>query len=137
MTEIQAKRLILRFFSKVNKKGPNECWEWTGSRNEQRYGQFWDGVRCIRAHRFIWELFIGSIPDGMYICHKCDNPSCCNPEHLFCGTQQDNIDDMYSKGRGRFRLGVGQTSYLNPANIPLIADYDDLSELRPSELGVI
>ena len=55
--------------------------------------------RSYKAHRFVWEQVNGPIPKGMNICHTCDVPSCCNPEHLFLGTQQDNVTDMINKGR--------------------------------------
>lgn len=95
-----------RFWSKVNKDGSipahmphlSKCWEWIAGRQTQGYGNFELNGSC-RAHRIAWELTYGGIPDGLWVLHKCDNPSCVNPEHLFLGTRQDNIDDMYAKGR--------------------------------------
>jgi hypothetical protein len=80
------------------------CWEWQGSK-KRGYGHTiigsrTDGTRkTVAAHRLSYETFVGPIPDGMEVCHKCDNPCCVNPEHLFVGTRQDNIDDREAKGR--------------------------------------
>lgn len=92
-----------RFWSKVNKTPT--CWLWTATRSRE-YGQFWkpDGTRIL-AHRMAWELTHGPIPDGLFVCHNCpggDNPLCVRPDHLFLGTQADNIRDMTSKGRHPF-----------------------------------
>ena len=76
------------------------CIEWTGAHNEYGYGILRVNRRNIRAHRATWELTNGPIPKGMVICHKCDNPPCCNVDHLFLGTLGDNSRDMASKGRG-------------------------------------
>lgn len=76
----------------------NQCWEWTAAKDRKGYGV----TRIIKktaAHRFAWIFPDYVIPDGMYILHSCDNPSCCNPKHLFLGTAQDNMDDKVKKGR--------------------------------------
>jgi hypothetical protein len=92
-----------RFWGKVN-KGPG-CWEWTAGKSTAGYGGFKvDGIQ-MKAHRFVWELVHGSIPDGMLVCHHCDNPGCVNPEHLFLGTPQDNMDDKVKKGRHKSPSG--------------------------------
>ena len=91
---------VTRFWSKVDQSGgPDACWNWT-DRCIRGYGhlQLGRGTK-IRAHRFSWELHFGSIPEGLFVCHTCDNPSCCNPSHLFLGTVQDNTADMVEKGR--------------------------------------
>lgn len=87
-----------RFWSKVNKDGDNGCWEWTGALNRHGYGSFWLD-KCVLAHRIAWRLANGPIPEGKLVMHSCDNRICCNPEHLFTGTNQDNMDDMVEKGR--------------------------------------
>lgn len=86
-----------RFWSKVNKTP--FCWEWTASLSHG-YGQFMMPNRKLnRAHRVAWILVFGSIPLGLHVLHKCDNRKCVNPNHLFLGTNQDNIIDRVSKNR--------------------------------------
>lgn len=88
-----------RFWNKVDKETESGCWEWVGSTR--------NGYGCIRpigvtkySHRVSWELHNGPIPDGLWVLHKCDNRKCVNPDHLFLGTNQDNVNDKMSKGRG-------------------------------------
>lgn len=100
-----------RFWAKVDRNGPihpvlqTACWLWTGARLVSGYGVFTSGPRKShefkRAHRVAYSLTYGFIPEGMEVCHRCDNPPCCNPSHLFAGSHQDNVDDMVSKGRNR------------------------------------
>jgi len=77
---------------------PNGCWEWMGSRTWDGYGRLRVGEKTYRAHRVSYELFNGPIQEGMFICHTCDNPSCVNPQHLFQGSNRDNILDAIAKG---------------------------------------
>ena len=88
-----------RFQSKVEKLGPNDCWEYTSGKFDNGYGQFWMSGRNWKAHRISWMLENGEIPGGILVCHTCDNPPCCNPNHLFLGTNSDNILDAVQKGR--------------------------------------
>lgn len=92
--------LAERFWAKVQ-KGPG-CWTWTGCRDDHGYGMFRPYGRkasARRAHRVAWELTHGPIPAGMFACHKCDNPQCVRPAHLFLGTPADNAHDRDKKGR--------------------------------------
>lgn len=78
---------------------PGACWVWTGA-TLKGYGQIGDAGVVKYAHRVAYELAFGPIPDGLMVCHRCDNPPCCNPDHLFTGTALDNVADMVGKGRG-------------------------------------
>lgn len=97
--EDQEKGLLRRFLNKINKT--DACWIWIGGRNRSGYGRFvvWNKNSQL-AHRFSWTLHKGLIMSGLDVLHKCDNPPCVNPEHLFLGTQADNNRDMRAKGRG-------------------------------------
>lgn len=77
------------------------CWNWTAGKDKDGYGRFAVPGRgsYLRAHRFSFELYVGAVPEGMLVLHRCDNPSCVRPDHLFLGVYQDNADDMVAKGR--------------------------------------
>ncbi len=88
-----------RFWSKVDVRGLEECWPWQASVIARGYGTFNFNGRVTTAQRVAWELTYGPIKEGMFICHHCDNPGCCNPAHLFEGTPSDNVQDAIAKGR--------------------------------------
>jgi hypothetical protein len=92
-----------RLRRRVQPGQPDECWEWPGARDKKGYGvlQYRSGgiTRGMKAHRIAWEAVNGPIPDGLCVCHHCDNPPCCNPAHLFLGTYTDNNRDRAAKGR--------------------------------------
>jgi len=90
---------IARFWSKVDRRGPDECWEWSGSKNPDGYGLFSLRGRGYRSHRVSWSIAHGGVPCGMHVCHHCDNPACVNTSHLFIGTNYDNMRDKVLKGR--------------------------------------
>ena len=99
-----------RFFEKVIPVPEAGCWLWTGAVDPKGYGRFLNTAtrRSVLAHRTSWELLRGPIPDGMFVCHKCDTPGCCNPDHLFLGTPSDNNADMTRKGRRNQPMPVTQ-----------------------------
>lgn len=95
-----------RFWQRVRRSHDDQCWEYAGHRHRQGYGyRRWRGKRTL-AHRLAWQLTHGAIPEGLDVLHRCDNPPCCNPKHLFLGTQLDNIKDMTTKNRQRAPRGA-------------------------------
>ena len=92
-----------RFEAKVIRT--DGCWEWTAGKFSTGYGAFKLSGRLQKAHRIAYELYVGKIPDGLCVCHRCDNPGCVRPDHLFLGTHADNARDKIDKGRGNQPLG--------------------------------
>ncbi len=97
-----------RFWAKVDRRGPDECWPFLGARDKKGYGRFRTGSKRdgsaenTPAHRVAWAIAFGAIPeDKPHVLHRCDNPPCQNPAHLFVGTNADNVADMDAKGRRR------------------------------------
>lgn len=91
--------MYARFWEKVEKT-EDGCWLWMFSLNKKGYGKYSIKNGWMFAHRFVWEITYGPIPDGMFVLHECDTPACCRPDHLFLGTHQDNMTDRAAKGRG-------------------------------------
>jgi len=97
--ELKRRPIEVRFHEAYTRKGEDECWLWEKSNSAKGYGQIRKNGKMTTAHRVAWELHNGPIPDGMCVLHKCDEPICVNPNHLFLGTLKDNFDDAVAKGR--------------------------------------
>lgn len=101
-----------RFFDKIDKT--ESCWNWTAGGRSNGYGAMKYNGKTIDTHRMSWMIHFGEIPDGLFVCHKCDNRNCVNPNHLFLGTNQDNMKDAFNKGR----LNMPTSSWFQKNNIP-------------------
>lgn len=95
--------------------GPHRCWPWMQGLDQDGYGLFRTPLSQLRAHRVAWLIHKGPIPDDLCVCHKCDNPKCCNQRHLFLATNQGNTQDKVNKGRSAF--GVKNGAYRMPERI--------------------
>lgn len=94
-----AKNALARYNRNVIRREDDECWGWRGTKDNDGYGSMGAFGVQTHAHRYSWLINFGAIPPGMFVCHKCDNPECTNPNHLFLGTPKDNIHDAMRKGR--------------------------------------
>lgn len=117
---------IARFWQKVDRRGPDECWEWTASTQAGGYGQFRVSRprRKVRAHIMAYQISKGPT-NGLLVCHSCDNPPCCNPQHLWLGTHDDNMKDAAAKKRFR---GHNMKGEANPRAILKIPDVQCIRE---------
>lgn len=98
---------LSRFMARVEFEPNTGCWLWTGAPGAGGYGVVQFGGRNQKAHRVSWALHNGEMPPpGVKLCHRCDTPACVNPEHLWPGSQRDNIADMVAKGRNRAPRGL-------------------------------
>jgi len=98
------------------KVGETGCWEWQGAKDRKGYGQVMIARKVVRTHRLMWQLAVGLIPAGLCVLHRCDCPPCCNPDHLFLGTDADNVADRVAKGRSA--TGVRSGRYTRPESTP-------------------
>jgi len=132
------KSLEERFWEKVNVRDDDECWEWLATKNQDGYGTFSLFKKDRKSHRVSWTLHYGDIPEGLCVCHHCDNPSCVNPNHLFLGTHRDNINDREKKGRNKLPLCKGEDhgiSKLKCDDVKKIRKLYKTGDYSQSELG--
>ena len=123
MIEITAEQAEF-FWAKVDIKSPRECWNWTAAKKPKGYGNVRINKSYLLAHRVAWELANFPIPDGFMVCHSCDNPSCCNPGHLFLGSARSNFTDMVKKGRDQLRKNkaIGERNVNSKLNAEKVAE---------------
>lgn len=108
------------FWSGVDRSlGAHNCWPWKRAKTSNGYGHMRLQGRIIKTHRIAYSLFFGEIPDRLDVLHRCDNPSCNNPSHLFAGTHLDNMRDMYSKGRRIAARGDATGLRVHPERAPM------------------
>ena len=124
-----------RFWDKIDKCCPNDCWEWTMGSTPKGYGQIRDSGRTLLAHRVSWALAHGPIPAGLCVLHHCDNPPCVNPTHLFLGTRTDNARDCGRKGRRPKGSAHGRAK-LTEADVRMIRTSDEKTSVLAKRLGV-
>jgi len=92
-------------WKRIDKRSEDECWEWKGAVSTNGYGAMSINCKDDSTHRIVYCEIFGTIPEGLFVLHHCDNPSCCNPNHLFLGTPKDNMKDRNQKGRGNVPRG--------------------------------
>lgn len=123
------------FYSWLEPNG--DCLEWSGGKHRQGYGLTFCPTfkKMVTTHRMAYELEFGDIPKDMHVLHKCDNPPCCNPEHLFLGTHQDNMDDMRQKGRKTGAIRKFKSTQLTEEQVLEIRRLYETGEYKMTELG--
>lgn len=88
-----------KLLANVDISAETGCWNWTAGKHPKGYGHIRSGGKIKAAHRVSYEIHCGTIEDGLHVCHRCDNPACINPDHLFLGSNVDNMADKIAKGR--------------------------------------
>jgi hypothetical protein len=107
---IETQEELERFEKYVQKDPVSGCWNWIGSCYGKGYGHFGIRGKIYPAHRIAYIWYVGTVPNGLFVLHECDNPPCVNPDHLFLGTHQNNVDDKCSKGCESHLYGVQNSS---------------------------
>jgi hypothetical protein len=111
-----------RFWSKVDVQEPDNCWNWKEAISNSGYGRIRINYKLYSSHRIAWEAINGPIPKGKMVLHKCDNKLCCNPAHLYCGTQKDNMHDKTVRYNGPYLGGEGRQPKLREDEVRLIRE---------------
>jgi hypothetical protein len=125
-----------RFEAKVERIPLAGCWLWTGAASKLGYGTVSVDGRKYNAHRFAWEAYRGAIPPGQCVLHRCDVPSCVNPDHLFLGSMKDNTRDMMKKGRDRFTGERNPSAKLTDADVEYIRQHHESCVQAARKFGV-
>jgi hypothetical protein len=119
-----------RFFKRIEVGDVKECWKWTGSVMKANWhGQWRNSAGQIEpTHRAAWRILKGEIPEGAFVLHRCDNPICVNPSHLFLGSQSDNLRDMWSKGRAKPKTHSGEQHGMSKLTVEIVKEIRASSE---------
>ena len=129
--------LAERFWGRVEIGKDDECWLWKSALQGNGYGHMRYRGKFLMAHRTAWVLAHGLIPEGMYVCHHCDNRACVNPAHLFLGTAADNSKDMVNKGRAAHnRGGLAGAAKLTLPEVLVIRKSDELQRVLADRYNV-
>jgi len=132
----QPRPLVERFWEKVDVRGPDDCWPWMAALNGQGYGNLGSGDgKTLRANRVSYELAYGPIEPGHMVCHRCDNPACVNPTHLYAASQANNLRDMAEKGRST-RGERSASAKLNDAAVAIIRSATIKQNMLAKNFGV-
>ena len=137
MSGKRGREISERFWSKVDIRGEDECWNWTWS-TRKGYGQFSIDGRMIQSNKVSYQITYGEYDTSLCVCHKCDNRACCNPWHLILGTQKENIQDCIERGRRANLRGEQNACHkLTEPEVRLIRSWHSLGLYSNIQLGQI